>query len=118
MAQHHAARASALLDASRVFLHDTISEAYRDAEHDGWFSDATRLRCQLAACFAAESCAEAVDLVCEAAGTSAIRIEHGLERHRRDAQTLTTMPTSPTGVTKTSEKMMFGIPLTYFVLEL
>jgi alkylation response protein AidB-like acyl-CoA dehydrogenase len=115
--KHHAGRASALLDASRVFLHDTISEAYREAEREGWFSEANRLRCQLAACFAAESCAEAVDRVCRAAATSAIRIEQGLERHLRDAQTLRHHADKSYGRYEDVGKMMFGIPPTYFLLE-
>jgi alkylation response protein AidB-like acyl-CoA dehydrogenase len=118
MAQHHAARASTLLDASRVFLHDTIARAYADAQSDGWFSDESRLRCQLAACFAAESCAEAVDLVCHAAGTSAHRIEHGLERHHRDVHFLAQHAFKSSARYEDVGKMLFGIPPSYFVLEL
>ena len=118
MAQHHAARASALLDASRVFLHDTIAQAYADAQRDGWFSNATRLRCQLAACFAAESCAEAVDLVCQAAGTSAGRSEHGIERHHRDVHFLAKHASKSYARYEDVGKILFGIPPSYFVLEL
>ena len=118
MAQHHAARASGLLDASRLFLHDTISEAYTEAERDDWFSDANRLRCQLAACFAAEACAEAVDLVCEAAGSSAGRLEHGFERHQRDVHFLTKHADKSYARYEDVGRMMFGIPPSYFALEI
>jgi indole-3-acetate monooxygenase len=89
MAQHHAARGSALLGASRAFLHSTISEAYAEVEHEGSLAEATKMQCQLAACFGAEACAEAVDLVYEAAGTTAIRIGQRIERHHRDIHVLT-----------------------------
>jgi alkylation response protein AidB-like acyl-CoA dehydrogenase len=118
VAQHHVARASALLHASRLFLHGTIKDAYAEAERDDWFSDATRLRCQLAACFAAEAGAEAVDLVCQAAGTSASRIEHGFERHHRDIHFLTKHADKSYQRYEDVGKMMFGIPPTYFILDL
>jgi 3-hydroxy-9,10-secoandrosta-1,3,5(10)-triene-9,17-dione monooxygenase len=104
MAQHHAGKASALLNASRDSLHAAIAEAYRDAERDGRLSEASKIRCQLAACFAAEACAQAVDLVCEAAGTTAIRIEHGIERHHRDCTCSHYTPANRTRATKTSAR--------------
>ena len=118
MAQHHVARATALVDAGRVFLNDAISEAYSDAEREGWFSDSSRLRCQLAACFAAESSAEAVDLVCEAAGTSASRLAYGFERHHRDIHFLAKHADKSYARYEDVGKMMFGIPPAYFALEI
>jgi alkylation response protein AidB-like acyl-CoA dehydrogenase len=118
MAQHHAGRASALLDSSRVFLHDTITRAYEDAESNGWYSDESRLRCQLAACFAAESCAGAVDLVCEAAGTSAGRIEHGFERHHRDVHFLAKHALKSYSRYEDVGKILFGSLPAYFLLRL
>jgi alkylation response protein AidB-like acyl-CoA dehydrogenase len=116
-AQHNAAKASALVDASRVFLHSAISEAYADAERQRWCSDATRIRCQLAACFGAQSSAEAVDLVHEAAGTSAIRIEHGIERHHRDVHTLTQHVTHSYARYEDVGRLLFGLPPDFFLLE-
>jgi alkylation response protein AidB-like acyl-CoA dehydrogenase len=118
MAQHHAGKAQALLDASRVFLRDAISEAYADVERERYFSEAAKIRCQLAACFGAEACARAVDLVYEAAGTSAIRIEHGIERHHRDVHVLTQHATKSTARYEDVGRMLFGQPPDFFTLEL
>jgi alkylation response protein AidB-like acyl-CoA dehydrogenase len=118
MAQHHAGKARGLLEASRDSLHAAISEAYRDAERDRRLSDATKMRCQLAACFAAEACAQAVDLVCEAAGTTAIRIEHGIERHHRDVHVLALHASKSYARYEDVGKMLFGLPPSYFVLKI
>ncbi|MGI9592243.1 MAG: acyl-CoA dehydrogenase family protein, partial [Myxococcota bacterium] len=50
MAQHHVARATALVDASRAYVHAALSEAHADAARDGWYGEASKQRCQLAAC--------------------------------------------------------------------
>jgi alkylation response protein AidB-like acyl-CoA dehydrogenase len=116
-AQHNAARASALVDAARVFLQSAISQAYADALSERWCSDATRIRCQLAACFGAEACAEAVDLVHQVAGTSAIRLEHGIERHHRDVHALTQHVTKSYDRYEDAGKLLFGLPPDFFLLE-
>jgi alkylation response protein AidB-like acyl-CoA dehydrogenase len=118
MVQHHAGKARGLVDASRSFLHASISEAYADAERDRRLSEEAKMRCQLAACFGAESCAHAVDLVCEVAGTSAVRLEHGLERHHRDVHVLTQHATKSYGRYADVGKMLFGLPPGFFTLEI
>jgi alkylation response protein AidB-like acyl-CoA dehydrogenase len=118
MAQHHAGRARGLVDASRAFLGAAISEAYADAERDGRYSEGAKLRCQLAACFGAEACAEAVDLVHEAAGTSAIRLEHGFERHHRDVHALTQHACKSYSRYEDVGKLLFGLPPSFWILDL
>ncbi len=118
MAQHHAGKASALVDASRATLHASISNAYREGERDGGLSDAAAMQCQLAACFTAEACAQAVDLVHEAAGTSGIRLEHGFERHHRDIHVLTQHGSKSPSRYEDVGKMMFGLPPNILFLRL
>ena len=118
MAQHHAGKALALVDASRASLYESISTAYVESEREGRLAEATTLQCQLAACFAAEACAQAVDLVCEAAGTSSIRREHGFERHRRDIHVLTHHGSKAYGRYEDIGKMLFGLPPNFFTLKL
>ncbi len=117
-AQHHAARATALVDASRVFLADSIAQALEEAERLGDVGEAAKRRCQLAACFGAEACGEAVDLVCEVAGTTAIRIGQKLERHRRDVHVLTQHVDKTYARYEDVGKMLFGLPPSFFILEL
>jgi alkylation response protein AidB-like acyl-CoA dehydrogenase len=118
MAQHHAARARELVDASRAFLCAAIRDAYDEAERSGRLSEASKIRCQLAACFGAESCAQAVDLVHEAAGLSSIRIGHGIERHHRDVHALARHTSQTYARYEDVGKMLFGLPPTFFVLGL
>ena len=118
MAQHHAGEAAALVDASRTFLHSAISEAYADAERAGRLSETAKIRCQLAACFGARSCAQAVDLVHEVAGTSAIRLEYPFERHHRDIHVLTQHATKSWARYADVGRMLFGMPPDFFTLEL
>ncbi|MEN8159767.1 MAG: acyl-CoA dehydrogenase family protein [Myxococcota bacterium] len=118
MAQHQAGRARALTDASRAFLNAAASEAYADAERAGRYSEETRVRCQLAASFGTESCAEAVDLVCAAAGSSAIRLEHGFERHHRDVHALTKHTYRSPARYEDIGKILFGLPPDFWVLDL
>ncbi len=117
MAQHHAGKAHGLVEASRAFLRAAISEAFKEAESERRYSEATKLRCQLAACFGAESCARAVDLVHEAAGSSAIRLEHGFERHHRDVHTLTQHADKSYSRYEDVGRMLFGLPPTFWILE-
>ncbi len=118
MAQHHAGRARALVDASRVYLFETISMAYADCERDGIISDESVERCQLAACFSAEACAKAVDLVHEAVGIHGTRLEAGFERHFRDIHTLTQHAARSYARYEDVGKMMFGIHPNWFLLTI
>ena len=118
MAQHHIGRARALLDASRAYLHDSISDAYAIAERGEPLTTDAKVRCQLAACFAAEACAEAVRLVHEAAGTSAIRLGQRFERHFRDAHTLSQHASKSYARYASAGQMLFNVPTDWFVLAL
>ncbi len=118
MAQHHVAKARGLVDASRAFVHAATSEAFAEAEVGGRYSEASKLRCQLAACFGVEACAQAVDLVHEVAGGSAIRLEHGFERHHRDIHTLTQHTFKSSSRYEDVGKMLFGLPPSFWVLDL
>jgi alkylation response protein AidB-like acyl-CoA dehydrogenase len=82
------ARAAALVGAGRAYLHRAVDDAFTAFEA-GAAPDPLRLApVQLASSFAAEAAAQAVDLLHRAAGTSAIRVEDGLERHFRDVHTI------------------------------
>jgi indole-3-acetate monooxygenase len=63
--------------------------AYQDvASSTSLLSIDSKIRLQLAVCFAAEACAEAVRLVNDVVGTSSIRMGAPFERHFRDVHTL------------------------------
>ena len=117
LVQHHISKASALLDAARCFLYSSISEAV-DAAAVGALPMSTKHRCQLAACWAAEACGQAVDLVHEAAGTTSIRLEGGIERHFRDVHVLTQHASKSVIRYQDVGKQMFGLPQEWFILDL
>ena len=118
IAQHHAAKAKTLVDASRTFLDTSISEAYLEVEQNGHYSSETKVRCQLAQCFGVEACAQAVDLVYEACGSSSFRTENGVERHHRDIHVLTHHAYKSPSRYEDVGKMLFGLPSTFWALRL
>jgi alkylation response protein AidB-like acyl-CoA dehydrogenase len=109
MAQHHAAKARGLLDASRATLHAAMHRIYAEGQ-SGPISTDTRIAGVTAACFAAEACAEAVRLVHEAAGTSGVFLDDHLERHLRDAMTLTQHTSKSYARYEDAGKVMMGVP--------
>jgi alkylation response protein AidB-like acyl-CoA dehydrogenase len=89
LAQFQLGKARARVEASRDTLYRAAEAAYDDVEHSGaLLSVEAKIRLQLAACFAADACAEAVRWVNDATGASSIREEQPFERHFRDAHTL------------------------------
>lgn len=73
LVQHQLGRASARIAASRDTLYRAAEEGYEDAARSGsTLSVESKVRMQLAACFAADACAEAVRIVNDAVGTSSI----------------------------------------------
>ena len=89
LAQFQLGKARSRVEAARDTLHCAATVAYDDVERSGaLLSPESKIRIQLAACFTAEACAEAVRLVNDAVGTSSIRTEQPFERHFRDAHVL------------------------------
>lgn len=119
IAQHHIAKARALVDASRLYLHDSATKAMQAAEaREIPLDPDLRYQLQLAACLAAEQCAEAVDLVHEAVGTTGIRNGAGFERHFRDVHVLTQHASKNVQRYEDVGKMMYGLPQAWFALNL
>ncbi|HYZ21016.1 MAG TPA: acyl-CoA dehydrogenase family protein, partial [Rhodopila sp.] len=89
LAQFQLGKARSRVDAARDTLLCAAGFSYDDVSRSGGLlSWPAKVRIQLAACFAAEACAEAVRLVNDAVGTSSIRVENRFERCFRDAHTL------------------------------
>ena len=116
--QNQAAKAKAMVDASRSYLDASITEAYSDAEKHGYYEEETKIRCQLAQCFCVQACAEAVDLVYEACGSSSFRVENGIERHHRDIHVLTQHAYKSYSRYEDVGKMLFGLPPTFWALRI
>lgn len=109
LAQHAVGRALAKVNASRDTLHRAAAEAYDDAATGSLLSWESKIRLQVATAFAAESCAEAVRLVNEAAGSSAIRVGQPFERHFRDAHVLTQHTSKASPRYASAGRLLFGL---------
>ena len=82
-------RAEALLRAGRAFLYETVRTLPHSLTDCGELTDDLRARSRLAGAHAAQSAAEAVDLMFNAAGTTAIYASSRLERCFRDIHVAT-----------------------------
>lgn len=110
LAQHTVGRAAARVNASRDTLHAAARQAYDEVESSGeLLSWDAKLRLQLAITYAAETCAEAVRLVHDVAGSSGIRLEQPFERLFRDAHTLTQHASKNSSRYVTCGRLLFGL---------
>jgi alkylation response protein AidB-like acyl-CoA dehydrogenase len=110
LSQFQLGKAKARVDASRDTLHAAASEAYAEVERSGaLLSREAKIRLQLAACFAAETCAEAVRYVNDAVGASAIRQDKPFERHFRDTHTLLQHSSKSSARYASAGRLMLGL---------
>jgi len=109
VAQLVAAKASARVEASRDTLYRAAKAGYADVQDGSLLSWEAKTRLQLAVCFAAEACAEAVRLVCDGVGASSIRIGQPFERYVRDVQVLTQHSSKSAPRYVTAGRLMFGL---------
>ncbi len=109
LVQYNIGRARALVDAARAYLHQSASTAFAAAAQDQPVTADMKIAMQLAACNTAESCARAVDLVFDAAGSSAFRTEMGFERLFRDAHVATQHATKSSARYISAGRMILGL---------
>lgn len=81
--------AEARLGAARAYLYEALKEVWDKALQGHLIDMSGKMKLQLAATHAVVEAARVVDLVHSAAGTTAIREEHSLQRHFRDVHTIT-----------------------------
>jgi alkylation response protein AidB-like acyl-CoA dehydrogenase len=89
LAQLRLAQAEALVSAARAYVLATTEDAWTTATTDGAPSAAQRAQIRLAMTHAVQSAAQAVDLVRDAAGASAIYTTSPIERCYRDIHVAT-----------------------------
>jgi len=118
LAHRALARAEARLRGSRALVRE-LSEELWDVVSDGrQFSIQQRAIFQLACSDAALACAEAVDLVAEAAGTSANRLDCALERHARDARVIRQHVTVSPAQLEDAGRVLLGLEPQSIMLKL
>lgn len=109
VAQMQAARAEALLGAARAYLYETVSDGWDTVSQGRFLTEKQKIAIQLAVSHATSSAADVVDLVHQAAGTSAIREEQPFERYFRDAHTMTQHAFGSASRFESVGKLMFGL---------
>jgi alkylation response protein AidB-like acyl-CoA dehydrogenase len=110
LAQYQIGKAKARVDASRDTLVRAAESAYDEVERSGaLLSVDAKIRLQLALCFAAEACAEAVRFVNDAVGASSIRAGQPFERHFRDAHVLMQHSDKSSARYASAGRLMFGL---------
>jgi indole-3-acetate monooxygenase len=110
LAQFQIGKAKARVDAARDTLHRAAAEAYDEVVRSGeLLSVAAKARLQLAVCFAAEACAEAVRLVNDVVGTSSIRLGQPFERHFRDLHVLLQHSDKSSARYASAGRLLFGL---------
>ena len=82
------ARAQALVQAGRHTIWATVAQGWAAVQDGGRITGDRCVPMGLAASFALDSAAQAVDLLYQAGGTTAFRDESPLQRRFRDIQTL------------------------------
>jgi alkylation response protein AidB-like acyl-CoA dehydrogenase len=117
-AQMQLGRAEAVLGAARCYLHDSVRKAWDTACGGEMLTQRNKIDIQLAASHALQSAAEVVQLVHQAAGTSAIRREYAFERRFRDVHVLTQHAFASFNRFESVGKLLFGQPTDWPFLTL
>jgi alkylation response protein AidB-like acyl-CoA dehydrogenase len=110
LAQFQMGKAKARVEASRDTLYRAAEAAYEEVVgSNALLSRDAKIRLQLAACFAAETCAEAVRFVNDAVGASSIRVGQPFERYFRDAHVLLQHSSKSSARYGSAGRLMFGL---------
>jgi indole-3-acetate monooxygenase len=110
LAHYLLGKARSRVTASRDTLHGAAAAAHDEVSAaNTLLSSDAKIRFQLAVCFAAESCAEAVRFIDDVVGTSSIRLGQPFERYFRDVHVLMQHATKSNGVYSTVGRAMLGL---------
>ena len=107
--QSNIAKAQAVLGSARSYLYESLNQGWESVSAGRELTLEQKGKIQLATSYAVRSAAEAVDLVCEAAGSSAVRLERPFERWFRDVHTMTQHGAASTARYESVGQLMFGL---------
>ena len=101
--------ARAKIGAARAYLHQSVRDAWSTACAGERLDPEQKIEIQLATSHANLTSAEAVDVLHDVAGATAIRNQYPLERHFRDIHTLTQHAFGSTSRLESSGRLMLGL---------
>lgn len=110
-AQSQVARAETLLGSGRAYLYEALREGWHTAEQGHMLSLEQKMKIQLATSCSTRSAADAVNLVHNLAGSTAIRNEHRFQQHFRDVNTITQHAHASTNRYQSVGHIMFGLEM-------
>lgn len=107
-AQSQVAEATALYEAGRAYLHEAVAEAFEQVREGELIDQQRKIKIQLATTYGIRAAADAVDLVCRAAGTTSIQESAPLEQCFRDVQVIARHAYASTARYESVGKLLFG----------
>jgi alkylation response protein AidB-like acyl-CoA dehydrogenase len=110
LAQIQLAQAEAFVQAGRAYFVQCYDDIWRKGERGESFDDRVRADARLASVSAAKFAAQAVDLIYDAAGLSAIQTSCAIERCWRDVHAVTQHILMSTGRYEIVGRVLFGLP--------
>ncbi len=108
--QRKLGRAEALVQSSRVFLHDKLAQCWSRIQSGGTVSLEEKAGLLLASAHVNQCCVEAVDLMYTAAGTNAIYTKNKLAHYFADAHVLRQHGFMNESRYETAAQVYFGLP--------
>lgn len=107
-AQMQLGQAEAMLGAARAYLYESVEAGWQAAQQGRFLNQREKITIQLATSHAIHTSAKVVELVHQAAGTTAIRQEHPFERYFRDAHVITQHAFASMNRFESAGKLLFG----------
>jgi alkylation response protein AidB-like acyl-CoA dehydrogenase len=104
------ARATGLLGASRAYVRETVRAAWESAQHGAPVTLEQRARVRLAATQAVRDATQAVDLMYEAGGATAIYADNPLQRRFRDVHVATQHVLVAQPTWELAGRILLGLP--------
>ncbi len=108
--QNKLGKAEALIQSARAFLYQTISRTWEKTQAGEIIPVEEKGELLLAATHTVQSCAQAVDMMYSAAGSTAIYTKNKIERYFRDAQVIRQHGFFNESRYETVAQVYFGLP--------
>lgn len=118
LAQHAVAAAEARLRGARAFVMEAVTDVWDSVVRGEKPSDRQRALLMIACSDAVRGSAEAVDLVCEAAGTTANFLDSPLERRARDVRVVRQHVTVAPHHLDDAGRVLLGLPAEGLMLNM
>jgi len=108
--QHNLAKATALVDAAQAYMDAAMTAALDHVTPSETLDEPSKAALVLSAWMGADASMHAVDLICEATGTTSAMLEHRFERYHRDVHFLAKHISKSIERVTNVGQMLLGLP--------